>query len=46
MHTADDIASARQILMRWTQHTGNTEDSQRMADRITARAIKLGLEQP
>lgn len=46
MHTAGDIAWARQILMKWTEHTGSTEDCQRMAGRITARAVALGLEKP
>ena len=32
--------------MKWTEHTGNTENCQRMADRITARAVALGLEKP
>jgi hypothetical protein len=44
MHTADDIAAARSILMKWADHTGNADAAARMAQRTTERAITLGLE--
>ncbi len=46
MHTAEDVAAARLVLMRWIEHTGNTDHGARMAARITARAVELGLEEP
>lgn len=44
LHTAEDIASARQTLAAWATQTGNTDVAARMAGDITRRAIGLGLE--
>lgn len=46
MHTAEDVAAARLVLMRWIEHTSNDADGMRMAERITARAVELGIEKP
>jgi hypothetical protein len=46
IHTAEDVAAAWLVLMRWIERTGNTDDGARMAERITARAVELGMEQP
>ena len=46
MHTAEDVAAARRVLMRWIEHTGNTDEGARMTERSTDRAVELGLEEP
>lgn len=46
MRTAGDIAMARQVLMKWAEQTGHADEACRMAERITARAVELGLEKP
>jgi hypothetical protein len=46
MHTTEEVAAARLVLMWWIERTGKTDDGARMADRITARAVELCLEEP
>jgi hypothetical protein len=46
MHTAEDVAAARLVLMRWIERTGNADEGGQMAERITVRAVELGLEEP
>lgn len=46
LHTADDIAAAREVLMTWREHTGDEDAATRMAQQITKRAVDLGLERP
>ena len=52
LHTAEDIAGMREILMQCTaaHEADNPEDihaiRDRMAAGITARAVQLGLEKP
>lgn len=44
--TAEDVALARQIRMKWAERTGNHEAARLQAYGITARAAQLGLEPP
>jgi hypothetical protein len=46
LDTAEDIAKACEVLMRWIEQTGDEDAGCRMAEAITARAVELGLETP
>jgi hypothetical protein len=42
--TAEDVAVAREMLMVWSEHTGDLDATAGMSDALTARAVELGLE--